>query len=378
MTDHVARPQPSRTGKVDGPPPRGGRFALIFPTLWLAFLIEPWLAAWRHRGELRGILGLLLVVLFVAVYLATWRWLRRQRHLLVERPPLSVASGLFGLLLALGGVLTLVVGETGVVSLTYCGAVAVMLFPGRLAAPVVAGLAGLAAASGLVPGWDSQLGTTFAVLAASLAVFGITRLFSTNIALARAQQDNARLAVEGERARFSRDLHDILGHSLTVITVKAELANRLLDVDPERARAELIDLEALSREALRDVRSAVEGYRDLSLSGELTRARHALAAAGVRADLPGNVEVVAPELRELFAWAVRETVTNVIRHSGADRCSITVAADRLRVCDDGRGRAAAGSDGAGLNGLRERAAQAGAIVVLDSERTGFAVEVIRT
>ena len=107
-----------------------------------------------------------------------------------------------------------------------------------------------------------------------------------NIELLSAQQENASLAVENERTRFARDLHDILGHSLTVITVKAELAQRMLDVDPERTRAELADLERLSRDALADVRRAVEGYRELTLPGELARARVALAAAEIEARLP--------------------------------------------------------------------------------------------
>ena len=109
-------------------------------------------------------------------------------------------------------------------------------------------------------------------------MFGIRQLMHAQRRPVRGRsEENARLAVDDERNRFARDLHDILGHSLTVITVKAELANRLLDVDPERARAELADLERLSRDALADVRRAVEGYRDLTLPGELARARDGAA-----------------------------------------------------------------------------------------------------
>ena len=124
-----------------------------------------------------------------------------------------------------------------------------------------------------------------------------------------------------------------------MITVKAELASRLLDVDPDRARAELADLERLSRDALADVRRAVEGYRDLTLPGELARARVALQAADIEADLPNSTDEVPSELRELFAWTVREGVTNVIRHSGARaaRCGWPPTASRSR--DDGTGPA---------------------------------------
>ena len=119
---------------------------------------------------------------------------------------------------------------------------------------------------------------------------GVRALVGRNVDLLRAHEENAHLAVENERTRFARDLHDILGHSLTVITVKAELAGRLLDVDTERARAEITDLERLSRDALADVRRAVEGYRDLTLPGELARARTALAAAEIEAVVPGTTK----------------------------------------------------------------------------------------
>ena len=122
-----------------------------------------------------------------------------------------------------------------------------------------------------------------------------------------------------------------------MITVKAELAQRLLDVDPERARAEVADLERLSRDALSDVRRAVEGYRELTLPGELARARTALAAAEIDADLPNSTDEVPSEQRELFAWTVREGVTNVIRHSGAQRCTVRLTSDA------GRGRSTTGA-----------------------------------
>ncbi|HEY3016659.1 MAG TPA: histidine kinase, partial [Nocardioides sp.] len=175
---------------------------------------------------------------------------------------------------------------------------------------------------------------------------------------------------------IASDLHDILGHSLTVITVKAELAQRLLDVDRERAAAELADLERLSRDALADVRRAVEGYREMSLAGELARARSALASAEIAAELPGSTDEVRGDLRELFAWVVREGVTNVIRHSGARRCVVELRSDGVVVEDDGGGAATGVPLGHGLAGLRERAAAAGAeLLTGDAEPSGFRLEV---
>ena len=190
-------------------------------------------------------------------------------------------------------------------------------------------------------------------MAASVAVFGLRAVMSRSVGLVVAHEENARLAVDDERTRFARDLHDILGHSLTVITVKAELAQKLLDVDVERARDEIAELERLSRDALTDVRRAVEGYRDITLPGELVRARAALTAAEIVADLPHSADDVPSDLRELFAWTIREGVTNVIRHSGATHCEVRLTPTRAEVLDDGLARSSPDGHGSGLAGLRE-------------------------
>src|SRR5579885_30518 len=148
-------------------------------------------------------------------------------------------------------------------------------------------------------------------------------------ALGEAREENARLAIQEERHRMARDVHDILGHSLTVITVKAELASRLLDVSPERARAEVADVERLARDALADVRQAVAGFREISLPAELARARATLAAAGIEADLPSAADAVGSPLREVCAWTLREGVTNVVRHSGATTCRVVLRSNGI-------------------------------------------------
>ena len=246
-------------------------------------------------------------------------------------------------LLGLGLLMTLTLGQVGTAAAVYCAVAAMMMFPFRVAAAIAATIALTVLVLGeTVPGWDRALDLAFATCAAALAVFGITSMMKRNIDLIRAHQENAELLVENERTRFARDLHDILGHSLTVITVKAELAGRLMDADPVRAKAEVADLERLSRDALADVRRAVEGYRDLTLPGELARARAALEAAEIRADLPNTTDEVASDLRELFAWTVREGVTNVIRHSHARSCRVALTptvrrGDRRRSRSRGRG-----------------------------------------
>jgi two-component system sensor histidine kinase DesK len=188
----------------------------------------------------------------------------------------------------------------------------------------------------------------------------VTQLIRTVNQL-RAAQDRIRaLAVADERSRLARDLHDVLGHSLTTITVKTGLARRILEsgADPERAIAELSDAERLSRQSLTEIRATVSGYRRPSLAAELAGAHEALRAADIAVDLPQAVDDVAQELREPFAYVLREGVTNVIRHSGATRCVVRLGPRCLEIRDDGR-PADGVEAGSGLTGLTERMAAVG-------------------
>lgn len=177
-----------------------------------------------------------------------------------------------------------------------------------------------------------------------------------NARLRMAQEEVERLAKTAERERIARDLHDLLGHTLSLITLKAELAGRLVERDPERAGREIREVERISREALREVRTAVAGYRSEGLQAELARARLALEAAGLRFEYFAQPVELDPEAETVLALALREAVTNVIRHAGAQTCRIaleqTEAETRVEVRDDGRGGAA--PEGIGLASMRER------------------------
>jgi two-component system, NarL family, sensor histidine kinase DesK len=246
----------------------------------------------------------------------------------------------------------------------------------------------MAAAIILLPlRWGTLLGllTTATLMAATLAVDGavdwrdtfvllmltagmvtVTQLIRT-VNLLRTARDEIRvLAVAEERARMARDLHDVLGHSLTTITVKTGLTRRLLEsgAEPARALAEVGDAERLSRQALAEIRATVSGYRRGSLATELAGAQEALRAAGIDAVLPQAVDEVAEELREPFAYVLREGVTNVIRHSGATRCEIRLCPRSLEIRDDGRS-AAGVSAGSGLAGLTERMAAVGGRLIAE-------------
>ncbi|AIJ22040.1 two-component system histidine kinase [Amycolatopsis methanolica 239] len=208
-----------------------------------------------------------------------------------------------------------------------------------------------------VRGTPSDIGT---VVGITTATFFMGRLAQTVRRLRRANEEIAALAVSAERERLARDLHDILGHSLTTIAVKAGLARRLIETasDEERALTEIREVEALARSALTDVRATVSEYREVSLSAELAGARAALRAAEIDAELPSAVDNVRPELQSAFGYVLREAVTNVLRHSGASRVKVRLGRNWLEISDNGRGTEPAAA-GNGLRGLAERLAQLG-------------------
>ncbi|MEN3538381.1 histidine kinase [Microbispora sp. ZYX-F-249] len=266
---------------------------------------------------------------------------------------------LVGALVALAGAAALVqngpayLGHAGVFS--FALAVAAWLFPALWA--VLLGLV-LGAAQALVqwaaPGPISW-GLVGGLVPAVVIPVSVTLLIRLVVQLGQAREEIEALAAAAERDRLARDLHDVLGHSLTTITVKSGLARRVLESggDPERALAELRDVERLSRQAHGEVRLTVSGRRRPSLAAELAGARAALRAAGITAVLPPSAGHVPAELAEPFAYVLREGVTNVIRHSGATRCEVLLGDSWLEVRDDGPGRRAV-PPGNGLSGLAER------------------------
>lgn len=348
-------------GLADRANARPSRWGWLAAGIWLFYLYNVFEAILEHRGEVAQAVGFLALLLFAAGYLGFFSWIRwtgLQAGGLPTWQRLLYLAGMLGLMFLMFPA----AGQRALTCLVYVAAIAMMYLELPLALAISASLlAGAELSMRLVPGWTDDNSYGFAIFLGALAVFGLRRAIQRSTELARTREDMAELAVQEERNRFARDLHDILGHSLTVITVKAELAGRLIAANPERAATEVADVESLARAALADVRAAVAGYRELSLAGELVSARAALQAAGIKADLPTTVDEVPEENRELFAWVVREGVTNVVRHSDAARCTIRLNAAEIEVLDDGKGPVpgSAGS-GHGLVGLRERADEAGA------------------
>ncbi len=183
--------------------------------------------------------------------------------------------------------------------------------------------------------------------------------------LHRAEQRVSVLAVAAERERIGRDLHDILGHSLTAISIKSALAARLVDQDPAAAKRQLDEIEEVARQALADVRATASGFREVRVATEIASARSILLAAGIEARVPSAIEPLSDRVSELFGYVVREAVTNVVRHSEATTCTIEVDATQIVVTDDGSGFVRTGK-GSGLAGLTERVQAHGGQLVVTS------------
>ncbi|NUP40296.1 MAG: sensor histidine kinase [Streptomyces sp.] len=340
---------------------RQAMIRLLWVGIWMAYMTGPVgdLLDGGHR-PLTTALGCLGLLAFLAAYC---QLLFRN----AGRPlDLRKAGGALVAMAALAAALALTLGDTWLVLFVYvsvaCGAV-LPLKAARLTVPlvtVVLMLVGLTA--GDAPHLLAVLGIP--ALLGGFAMSGVRQLVRTTRALREARATVAHLAANEERLRLARDLHDLLGHSLSLITLKSELAGRLLPDQPEQAGRQVADIERVSRQALVDVREAVSGFRRPTLEAEAAGARIALTAAGMAADLGRTADGhpdLPPDEEGALAWALREGITNVVRHSGARRCTVTLieAGDELclTISDDGRGPE--GPPGNGLSGLSERLQLAG-------------------
>ena len=190
----------------------------------------------------------------------------------------------------------------------------------------------------------------------------------SNAVLRLAHAEVGRLAKMAERERIARDMHDVLGHTLSVIVLKSELAAKFVEVDIARAIAEIRDVEKVARESLSELREALSGYRASGINEEFVRARNVLETAGVRFDCETENLPLTPSQESVFALALREGVTNIVRHARANSCHVRLARDadafRLEIADDGKGDAS--TEGAGLSGMRERIEALGGTFVRDA------------
>ncbi|MGI5470701.1 sensor histidine kinase [Streptomyces sp. CA-132043] len=362
----------------------------VWVLVWLAYLGGPvgQLASGRMTTAERAF-GTAGLIAFCGVYcLLLFRKLMHgrpgRRGPVREELSLRLQYAALGVLAALAVPLALWLGPDWLVLFAYVGMACAAVLPwewSRWAIPAVTAVIVLIGWRwGHVRGYLA--GYALPALLGGFAMVGIQQLIRTTDELRQAREEVARLAADEERLRLARDLHDLLGHSLPLITLKSELAGRLLPDRPEDAARQVADVERVGRQALVDVREAVTGYRRPRLAVELAGARAALRAAGITAevdpaleryrDLPRDPDRTpgtgpAPEAEGALAWALREAVTNVVRHSGARRCELLLSeegeADERRllclaVLDDGTGPPRGHAHGNGLNGLGERLALA--------------------
>jgi two-component system sensor histidine kinase DesK len=382
VTTHDAQPHeetgPERQVPVGRPPRTRAdvRRKLVWILPWLVFLGSPVndLGSGRHTaaGAAAGWAGL---ACFTATYLAlVYRNMGRP----FPGPVVACCVTVLG---ALAVVLNLTLGTAWIGLFVYVSVACGATFPARTAYWTIPLTTAAMAATGLSNGDKDVVSyMLLVVLLVGFAMTGVRQLVRTTIELREARATVAQLAANEERLRLARDLHDLLGHSLSLITLKSELAGRMLPGQPEKAAQQVADIERVSRQALVDVREAVTGYRRPRLGAELAGARIALTTAGVHADLPDQLPLdgVPEEKESALAWALREAVTNIIRHSGADRCTVEVLRRQtldgplleLSVTDNGSGGSGKGP-GNGLTGLQERLRTAGGVLEAGRVERGF-------
>lgn len=321
------------------------------PYLWLIYLFYLVIFPYLGRGPWYAWPA---TAAAVAVFLPLYfygHWISGRRLLLVV-----------GAIAMLGAVLT-PINPGGSVFFIYAAAFLGETGPPRVAALRLATLLILMMGEALVLDWSARVWLPGLVVGGAIGGanihFAEVRRKDAVLRIAhRAVEEMARVA---ERERIGRDLHDLLGHTLSVIVLKSELASRLADRDTPRAIAEIRDVERISRDALAEVRKAVRGYRGESLRDEIGSATRVLHAADITADIDIDVEQapLAPDEDRALAFALREAVTNVVRHAGATRCAIRLRTENgrtvLEVRDNGRGGLA--PEGSGLSGMRERLRQ---------------------
>ena len=360
----------------------------FFAVMWLVFPIAS-VVDMLGTGltPVRLLAFLASMVAYVSLYL--WLVLRYPFRGELSPPERRVHVALLVTLAALALYLEVAFGSGIPYQFMFVVIAAAVTLPTLPAASAVVAI--MALTSGIYAlrsGWD-VLSSTWESAVAPFAIVGfsmiiVNRLVLTVRELRAARGEITRLAVAEERLRFARDLHDLLGHSLSSITLKSELAGRLLPVAPDKAAAEVRDIEGVARNALREVREAVAGYRQPTLDEELASAQQILEAAGIGCQIERSVGVLPNDVDAVLAWTVREGTTNVIRHSHAKHCEIRLMQEseeiHAEISDDGVGFSSKGDEtnfnGSGLSGLAERvAASSGKFEAKTPSGGGFSLRV---
>jgi len=318
------------------------------PLLWWLYLgfffVQP---VAEHVGRRQWLFDTLGAVVFLVLYFGIF---------LLQRPRLLVHVG--GMLLL--GIVFLPSNPGGCTFFIFAAAMVPFMVSTQTRAIAGLGIIGaVAATEGFllhVDAWELFWAAVFPMFIGAGNIFFAERN-RINRQLRKANEEIEHLAKVAERERIARDLHDVLGHTLSVITLKSELAGKLLERDPQRAGKEIREVEEISRQALSDVRDAIRGYRSRGIAAELAQAKSTLETAGVTVQCDAATTLKIPAMQEsVLSLAVREAVTNVVRHAQARTCRMRLDQQNgsclLEIQDDGRGTS--NGEGNGLRGMRER------------------------
>ncbi|PRA79408.1 sensor histidine kinase [Microbacterium sp. MYb66] len=344
------------------------RFGWLMAVIWLVFLVYPVIALLRSEASPAWVIvGWVALVTFVLLYVTGFMHGMRGGGGL-GRPPSMRQWITFVALIAC--VLVSVPAEGGsalsflpfIMSFASYGLTRVWHWITTVAAVAVTALCVF-----LLPG-----GLNYLSVLAIVGLLGVVNTVSTWLIIrsAEAEQLGLELATSEGREAVARDVHDLIGHSLTVVGLKAQLVRRLMDSDPERAKAELADIERLTAEAIAGVRSTVAGTRATTLVEQLASSRDSLRAADIELTVEGEPGALSPVQAITASWILREATTNVLRHSQARSVRVALAPGRMIVEDDGGGVRA--PEGNGIRGMRERAAVAGAGFAIGTADAGDA------
>ena len=331
---------------------KGPHVGVLIASVWLVCLVFPVHSLLVLEDRVRCLVGLLALVLFVPVYLAGFRDLGIQLDAAGRRWQLLRG----GSVLAVMGVLCWAIGLDAISLLPFLVTFASygLWPPVRLPAVVV--LVGSGFLMPVLMNEPDADNNAIMFITALVAVLGLLTVKMIESSIAVSEQDRRRAALE-QRERMARDVHDLLGHSLTVANLQLQLAERLFDSDPERARTELVRTRVFLAEAQEELRRSVTDQRGRTIEEELDGVRDVLFSGGLEVAVTGDPHEVTGPVGLVLGWVLREAATNVLRHAHATRVEISFAPGRFSVVDDGDGYA--GGEGNGLAGMRERVAAAG-------------------
>jgi two-component system sensor histidine kinase DesK len=351
------------------PTPWRRRLAWLGWLVWLVFLGYPVSdLASRHFGPAVTVAAAAGLVAFGALF-ARLMWLAW-----FTKPPLQRAAPWLAAFAGLGLLQGLWLGGGWDSLFIYLGVACGAILPSRWVVPALISVAAAALLAPKEPGLAHRLGDVVLVIFTGLAMLGARKVVALIGELRRAREELALLAVTEERLRIARDLHDLLGHSLSAVSLQGQVARRLVTVDPAAAIDRITEIETIAQRSLAEVREAVSGYRGQGLAGQLEGARSMLAAAGIELRVHGTPP--AEDTSELV-WLVREAVTNIVRHSHARACDVFIQASTeaisLEIRNDGGPPPPGWMPGNGLTGLAERLRAAGGALQTRPTVDGFLV-----